>query len=354
MARLRCTCGMVVSVQPGVPTARCPNCYATIFCPNSNGYTVPTANQYNGYAYSYSNHYPTTYNSYSYYSPPPRPSPQLSTLSVYGRKRALLIGISYYGQEKSIKGSVNDVRLMTNFLLSRLGFPKESVFVLTEEETNPCLIPTKQNIRTALRWLIQGCQSGDSLVFFYSGHGSQVLDWDGDELDGYDESLCPLDYQTHGKILDDEINATIIRPLPHGVKLHAIIDTCSSGTFLDLPFICRMNRLGYYAWQDQRNTAAYKGTNGGTAICISACDDHETSLDTTAFAPNIVTGALTYSFIQIVGNETGLTYGRLLHSLRSKICEVQKRIQGPNQPTSQVPQLSCTEMFDVHSKPFMF
>ena len=131
MARVRCTCGMLVSVRPGAPTARCPNCYATIFCPNSNGYTVPTANQYNGYANSYSNHYPTTYNSYSYYPPPPRPSPQLSTLSVYGRKRAVLIGISYYGQEKSIKGSVNDVRLMTNFLLSRLGFPKESVFVLT-------------------------------------------------------------------------------------------------------------------------------------------------------------------------------------------------------------------------------
>ncbi|GFY89406.1 hypothetical protein Acr_06g0013460 [Actinidia rufa] len=287
---------MLVSVQPGVPTAQCPNCYATIFCPNSNRYTVPTANQYNGYANSYSNHYPTTYNSYSYYPPPPRPSPQLSTLSVYGRKRAVLIGICYYGQEKSIKGSVNDVRLMANFLLSRLGFPKESVFVLTEEETNPYLIPTKQNIRTALRWLIQGCQSGDSLVFFYSGHGSQVPDWDGDELDGQ----------------------------------------------------------GYYAWQDQRNTAAYKGTNGGTAICISACDDHETSLDTTAFAHNIVTGALTYSFIQIVGNETGLTYGRLLQSLRSQICEVQKRIQGPNKPTSQVPQLSCTEMFDVYSKPFMF
>ena len=88
------------------------------------------------------------------------------------------------------------------------------------------------------------CQGGArSISLFYSGHGSQVPDGDGDELDGYDESLCPVDYQTRGKILDVEINATIVRPLPHGVKLHAIIDTCSSGTMLDLPFICRMNRL---------------------------------------------------------------------------------------------------------------
>lgn len=93
----------------------------------------------------------------------------------------------------------------------------------------------------AFRWLMEGCQSGDSLVFFYSGHGSQVPDFDGEEADGFDESLCPVDYHTEGKILDDEINATIVRPLPYGAKLHAIIDTCRSGTFLDLPFMCKMN-----------------------------------------------------------------------------------------------------------------
>lgn len=47
------------------------------------------------------------------------------------------------------------------------------------------------------------------------------------------EALCPLDYETHGPIIDDEINATIVRPLPHGAKLHAIIDACYSGTVLD-------------------------------------------------------------------------------------------------------------------------
>lgn len=100
----------------------------------------------------------------------------------------------------------------------------------------------KRNIRDALRWLVEGSQSGDSLVFHYSGHGSRVLDRDGDELDGYDEALVPLDYDTEGKILDDEINAAIVRPLPRGAMLHAVIDTCFSGTFLDLPNVCRLNR----------------------------------------------------------------------------------------------------------------
>jgi hypothetical protein len=40
------------------------------------------------------------------------------------------------------------------------------------------------------------------------------------------------------KILNDEINATIIGPLPFGAKLHAIIDACHSGNVLDLSFVC--------------------------------------------------------------------------------------------------------------------
>lgn len=111
-----------------------------------------------------------------------------------------------------------------------------------EDEINPLRIPTKHNIRLAMRWLVQDCQRGDSLVFHFSGHGSRERDSNNDELDGFDEALCPLDYETEGPIIDDEINDTLVRPLPHGAKLHAIIDACYSGTVLDLPFVCRMNR----------------------------------------------------------------------------------------------------------------
>lgn len=102
-------------------------------------------------------------------------------------------------------------------------------------------------MRNALSWLIQGCEPGDSLVFHYSGHGSRQRNHNGDEIDGYDETLCPLDFETQGMMIDDEINATIVKPLPVGVKLHAIIDSCHSGTVLDLPFLCRINRSLSYS-----------------------------------------------------------------------------------------------------------
>ena len=97
----------------------------------------------------------------------------------------------------------------------------------------------------ALRWLIEGCRAGDSLVFYFSGHGKQEVDLNMDEIDGYDEALCPVDFEHEGNILDDEINATIVRPLAYGAKLHAIIDTCHSGTVLDLPFTCKRDRSVY-------------------------------------------------------------------------------------------------------------
>lgn len=99
-----------------------------------------------------------------------------------------------------------------------------------------------ENMRNAMRWLVNGCQAGDSLVFHFSGHGTQQICYDGDEVDGLDEAICPLDFEAQGKLVDNEINETIVRPLPKGAKLHAIIDACHSGTVLDLPFVCKMNR----------------------------------------------------------------------------------------------------------------
>ncbi|PHT98998.1 Metacaspase-2 [Capsicum chinense] len=141
-------------------------------------------------------------------------SPQMNNMlspAVHGRKRAVLYGITYRGHPKSLKGSTNDVLSMRYFLVEKLGFPNTSVLVLTEDERDLYKYPTKANIRSALRWHVHSCQPGDSLVFHYSGHGTQVRDQDGDEIDGNDESLCPVDYETEGRILDDEISNTIVQ-----------------------------------------------------------------------------------------------------------------------------------------------
>ncbi|KAL2902111.1 Metacaspase-1, partial [Bienertia sinuspersici] len=190
----------------------------------------------------------------------------------------------------------------------------------SEEERDPYRIPTRDNIRMAMAWLVAGCRAGDSLVFHYSGHGSQQRNLNGDEVDGYDETLCPLDFQTRGMIVDDEINDTLVKPLLPGVKLHAIIDACHSGTMLDLPFLCRMNESGQYVWEDHRpRSGRWKGTSGGEAIAFSGCDDNQTSADTSALSKVTSTGAMTYCFIQAVERGQAGTYGSVLNAMRAAI-----------------------------------
>ena len=47
---------------------------------------------------------------------------------------------------------------------------------------------------------MEGSQAGDSLVFFYSDHGSRERDKDHDEADG------ATDYETAGKIYSSSVN----------------------------------------------------------------------------------------------------------------------------------------------------
>ncbi|XP_039125644.1 metacaspase-1-like [Dioscorea cayenensis subsp. rotundata] len=284
---------------------------------------------------------------------------------VTGKKRALLIGISYSSKRYELKGTVNDVNCMKYFLVNHFKFPDDSFLILTEEEKDPHRIPTRRNILKAMQWLISGVSSGNSLFFHFSGHGSQRPCLGGDENDGFDETLCPLDYETEGMIVDDDINNILVRPLPTGVRLHAIVDSCHSGTVLDLPYLCKLSRTGSFQWEDQSNSSnTYKGTSGGLAISFSGCGDHQTSADTAALSNDVTTGAMTFCFIQAVISEPGLTYGRILSAMRTAI-----RDAGMGAPFSgpiaalfkkvfkcgidQEPQLASSEKFDIHRMPFI-
>ena len=62
-----------------------------------------------------------------------------------------------------------------------------------------------------------------------------------------------------GSIVDDEMNRLLVNPLPHGVRLHAIIDACHSGSALDLEFKCKVKDTGV-KWKPEytRRPAVYK------------------------------------------------------------------------------------------------
>jgi hypothetical protein len=125
---------------------------------------------------------------------------------------------------------------MSQFMNSRYHFAWDDMVILTDDQANPMAHPTRANIIRAMNWLVQGAQPNDNLFFHFSGHGGQTEDLDGDEEDGYDETIYPVDFKQAGMIVDDEMHDIMVRPLPPGCRLTAIFDCCHSGSALDLPY----------------------------------------------------------------------------------------------------------------------
>jgi metacaspase-1 len=86
-----------------------------------------------------------------------------------GRRKALLIGINYFGQRGQLRGCINDVKNMSSFLNERFNYRREDMVILTDDQQNPMSQPTKENILRAMHWLVKGAEPKDSLFFHYSG-----------------------------------------------------------------------------------------------------------------------------------------------------------------------------------------
>lgn len=154
-------------------------------------------------------------------------------------KKALLIGISDYGCSDSNNDSLwinihggNDVTLLKG-TLQKQGF-----------EIKTCMNKeaAASDIRLAMSDLVSSVKSGDIAYFHFSGHGQPVEDLSGDEDDGWDEAIIPVDAQMlykedgyHGEnhILDDELNEFFLslrRKLGKTGMLYVVLDACHMGS----------------------------------------------------------------------------------------------------------------------------
>lgn len=145
------------------------------------------------------------------------------------KRRALLVGINDYAPVGAggpdLRGCVNDVKDFANTVgaLGIVPIEPRSMRVLTNRNA------TRANIINGLHWLLSGAAKGDTLIFYYSGHGTYVADTSGDELDRRDEAICPHDYAQAGPIIDDDLRA-LVSGLAPGVNLDVVLDSCFSGT----------------------------------------------------------------------------------------------------------------------------
>jgi len=140
-------------------------------------------------------------------------------------RKALLVGINDYpGTQNDLQGCVNDITNIYDILVKYFSFLPADIVMLSNSRAR------KSAIVDGLKSMLGSGKEGDTLVFHYSGHGSQVPDMEGDEPDGKDEVICPYDFDWSDGFIKDDDMASLITGMRKGVRLEVILDSCHSGT----------------------------------------------------------------------------------------------------------------------------
>jgi len=203
-------------------------------------------------------------------------------------KKALLVGINYKGTDAELNGCINDVSNIHQMLIQKFGYKEADITVLTDETE---LQPTRANILAYFLDLL--LVSNCDLYFHYSGHGSQMKDSNGDEADGMDEALVPIDYNESGLITDDELRG-LLQCMQQSCKLTIVLDCCHSGSGMDLAYNL-YERVGKNYLLTDPNSSKTGGRTHGQVVCLSGCMDSQTSAD--AYIGKQYQGALTANLL---------------------------------------------------------
>jgi len=244
-------------------------------------------------------------------------------------KYALLIGINYKGTSAELNGCINDINNTKEMLVNIYNYQEENIIVLTDESE---IKPTHDNIIYHLN-KISNTIDATQIWISYSGHGSYLRDRNGDEDDGKDECLVPLDYDKKGMIRDDDINK-ILCQINEITNVIVIIDACHSETMIDLPY----RYISGIKSVIENNKCNIKCN----CIMISGCRDNQTSAD--AYSINNskeYSGAMTTSLLHVLKKYNyNITCWRLLKKMR-------KFLQ--NKQFSQVPHICCSKKLNNHT-----
>lgn len=157
-------------------------------------------------------------------------------------RMALLVGVQRYPKldsSRQLAGVRNDISIVRSMLIDRFGFREQDIVTLADNEA------TADAIRGQWRALAErvGDLPSDAdiahVVFYFSGHGSQILDQpegdaDCDEEDGLDETLVPYDAESEGgdrDLRDDELYQFVASLCGDGrARFWGVLDCCHSGS----------------------------------------------------------------------------------------------------------------------------
>src|SRR5919202_463976 len=143
--------------------------------------------------------------------------------------KAVLVGINTY-PDAPLRGCINDIENMRALLQQRHALTDEQMHIIRDGEA------TKDRIVQEIQWLAtpDAGETNPVRLFHYSGHGTYVVDQNGDEPDGRDEAVVPDDFRQNGVLTDDVLHQLYNR-FGRATHLLLTMDCCHSGTITRNP-----------------------------------------------------------------------------------------------------------------------
>lgn len=300
------------------------------------------------------------------------------------RRRALLIGINkYHPVVGPLRGCINDAYQIKRLLLKHFSFSPKELRELYDGNA------TREAVLDSLAWFVSDTEAGDVLVFFYSGHGTQLPN--SQDSSGKDEALVAISPEWK-KLLANEDDASLLflesnwnlqfirdkeiksyfDMMPDNANLTLIIDCCHSGDinrdvstfprYLQPPIsvqnaILEAQKEYWHYGQENPlsnnpeelklskehakhwfqkiflgNRFDYVSTQENN-ILLAACSEKETALEKSFNGqPG---GVFTHHLIQALRKHDGLmTYNDLMQTLGQRM-----------RSTPQMPRLTCPEQY---------
>jgi hypothetical protein len=147
------------------------------------------------------------------------------TSNALAADKALIVGVGKYNlPSANLKGIDLDVNMASDMAVY-MGIAPENIHVMMDENA------TLANVKAQMRWLSSNVGAKDRIFFYFSGHGTQVPDKDGEEADGLDEAMVLHDIDGksyNGLYIDDDFGAAL-KQIP-SQNIVVMVDACHSGT----------------------------------------------------------------------------------------------------------------------------
>ncbi len=172
-----------------------------------------------------------------------------------GQIYGLFVGVADYpGSDSDLPLTDQDAERARDALIQGAGMNPGNATTLLNNDA------TRANFSNALNRIAAAADSDDTLVIFYSGHGSRVprsSGYDSRDPDGYDETMVLYD----DNLLDDEL-AVMLDEMDVG-KVLLVMDSCFSGGFAK-DIVSRPGRMGMFSSEeDVLSQVAMKFQAGG-------------------------------------------------------------------------------------------